>query len=202
MEYFEYGSKEKEYLSKRDPVIRDLIEKYGHIQREINPDPFSALVGSIISQQISTKAAETVEARLLVKAGELSPDKLWRMSEEEIQECGLSFRKAGYIKGIAQAAVEGKVDFEGLREMENHEIVESLVCLKGVGKWTAEMMLIFSYQRMDVLSFDDLGIRRGLSRAYGLEEIRKEQHDRFRELFSPYGTVASLYIWEESSNKE
>ena len=201
MEYFRYGDEEKEYLANRDPVMKGLIEKHGHVEREVNPDPFSALVGSIISQQISTKAAETVEGRLLEKAGGLSARKLDELSIQEIQECGLSFRKAGYIKGIAEAQISGAVDFDSLKRLPDEEIIRSLVGLKGVGRWTAEMMLIFSFGRKDVLSFDDLGIRRGLQRAYGLEEISKDHHPRFRDLFSPYGTVASLYLWEEASNQ-
>lgn len=201
MEYFKYGNKEKEYLSERDIVMKALIEKHGHIDRVVNPDPFSALVGSVISQQISTKAAETVERRLVQRTGGLSANKLDALSLEEIQECGLSFRKAGYIKGIVDAAIKGVVDFNALKVLPDEEIIRSLVGLKGVGRWTAEMMLIFSFGRKDVLSFDDLGIRRGLERAYGLEEVRKEHHPHFRELFSPYGTVASLYLWEEASNQ-
>jgi 3-methyladenine DNA glycosylase/8-oxoguanine DNA glycosylase len=201
MEFFRYGNEEKEYLAKRDPVMKGLIEKHGHVEREVNPDPFSAIVGSIISQQISTKAAETVEGRLLEKAGGLSARKLDELSIQDIQQCGLSFRKAGYIKGIAEAQMSGAVDFDSLKKLPDEEIIRSLVGLKGVGRWTAEMMLIFSFGRKDVLSFDDLGIRRGLQRAYGLEEISKDHHLRFRDLFSPYGTVASLYLWEEASNK-
>ena len=201
MEFFRYGNEEKEYLAKRDPVMKGLIEKHGHVEREVNPDPFSALVSSIISQQISTKAAETVEGRLLEKAGGLSARRLDELSIQDIQQCGLSFRKAGYIKGIAEAQMSGAVDFDSLKKLPDEEIIRSLVGLKGVGRWTAEMMLIFSFGRKDVLSFDDLGIRRGLQRAYGLEEISKDHHLRFRDLFSPYGTVASLYLWEEASNK-
>jgi 3-methyladenine DNA glycosylase/8-oxoguanine DNA glycosylase len=201
MEFLRYGNEEKEYLAKRDPVMKGLIEKHGHVEREVNPDPFSAIVGSIISQQISTKAAETVEGRLLEKAGGLSARKLDELSIQDIQQCGLSFRKAGYIKGIAEAQMSGAVDFDSLKKLPDEEIIRSLVGLKGVGRWTAEMMLIFSFARRDVLSFDDLGIRRGLQRAYGMEELKKDQHSYFRELFSPYGTVASLYLWEEASNK-
>jgi len=201
MEYFKYGKEEKEYLAARDRVMKSLIEKHGHIEREVNSDPFSALVGSIISQQISTKAAETVEGRLVQRAGELSVNSIGGLSLEEIQECGVSFRKAGYIKGIVEAVLNGAVDFEALKELPDEEIIKSLVGLKGVGRWTAEMMLIFSFGRKDVLSFDDLGIRRGLQRAYGLEEIKKDLHPHFRELFTPYGTVASLYLWEEASNQ-
>ena len=198
MEYFKYGDLEKEYLSKVNPVMKGLIEKHGHIERKVNKDHFSALVSSIIGQQISTKASLTVEKRLFDKSGGLSVESLVEMSEHDIQQCGLSFRKAGYIKGIAQAAKDGSIDFYRLRELENQEIIKSLVSLKGVGKWTAEMMLIFSFERMDVINFEDLGIRRGLERAYGIEKVKKEHHEYFKELFSPYATVASFYLWEES----
>ena len=200
MEYFRYGDEEKDYLAGRDPIMKGLIQKHGHIEREINPDPFSALVGSIISQQISTKAAETVEGRLVHRAGGLTAKNLHNLSLEEIKECGLSFRKAGYIKGITEAAISGAVSFEVLKNLSDDEVIKTLVGLKGVGRWTAEMMLIFSLARRDVLSLDDLGIRRGIQRAYGLEEVKKDQPSYFRDLFSPYGTVASFYLWEEASN--
>lgn len=173
-----------------------LIDRYGFLERRIRPDLFESLVSSIISQQISGKAADTVYARLADSFDGIDAEKLANTAQEEIQKAGMSMRKAGYIKNAAKAVASGELDMERLREMDNDELEKTLVRLKGVGKWTAEMLMIFSLSRPDVLSWLDLGIRRGLCRLHGIEEeLTKEEFERFRELYSPYGSVASLYLW-------
>jgi len=114
MAYFEYGSKEIEYLKSRDKKLAEAIDRIGYVKREIIPDPFGALVYSIVGQQVSGKAADTVFSRLSAKAGGITPENLEKLGMEEIQNCGMSLRKAGYIKGIAEAALTGAVDFENL----------------------------------------------------------------------------------------
>ena len=196
MQIFEYGKKEIEHLKSRDQKLSALIDQVGLIRREIIPDPFVALISSIVSQQISNKAAETVWNRLLGLLGDISPERIAKASLEEIQACGMSMRKAGYIKGIADAALSGQVDFGALHRLPDEEVVGILSSLRGVGVWTAEMILIFSLCRPDVVSFRDLGIRRGMMKLYGLTELPKEKFEEYRRRYSPYGTVASLYLWE------
>lgn len=198
MHYYKYGQKEIDYLKSRDRKLGQVIDELGFIKREVNPDVFDSLVTSIIGQQISTKAAVTVTNRLKEMVGEISAETLYNTRVEDIQECGMTMRKAGYIKGIAEAAIDDKVDFDGLHRLSDEEIVKELVKLKGVGEWTAEMMLIHTFQRPDVLSYKDLGIRRGIERLYGLEEVRKEEFEECRERYSPFGTVTSVYLWEVS----
>ena len=198
MHYYKYGQKEIDYLKSRDRKLGQVIDELGFIKREVNPDVFDSLVTSIIGQQISTKAAVTVTDRLKEMVGEISAETLYNTRVEDIQECGMTMRKAGYIKGIAEAAIEDKLDFDGLHRLSDEEIVKELVKLKGVGEWTAEMMLIHTFQRPDVLSYKDLGIRRGIERLYGLEEVRKEEFEECRERYSPFGTVTSVYLWEVS----
>ena len=198
MHYYKYGQKEIDYLKSRDRKLGQVIDELGFIKREVNPDVFDSLVTSIIGQQISTKAAVTVTNRLKEMVGEISAETLYNTRVEDIQECGMTMRKAGYIKGIAEAAIDDKVDFDGLHRLSDEEIVKELVKLKGVGEWTAEMMLIHTFQRPDVLSYKDLGIRRGIERLYGLEEARKEEFEECRERYSPFGTVTSVYLWEVS----
>ena len=198
MHYYKYGQKEIDYLKSRDRKLGQVIDELGFIKREVNPDVFDSLVTSIIGQQISTKAAVTVTERLKEMVGEVSAETIYNARVEDIQECGMTMRKAGYIKGIAEAAIDDKVDFDGLQRLSDEEIVKELVKLKGVGEWTAEMMLIHTFQRPDVLSYKDLGIRRGIERLYGLEEVRKEEFEECRERYSPFGTVASVYLWEVS----
>ena len=196
--YFTYGDKELEYLRKKDKKLKEAIDKIGMIKRAVNPDLFSALAESVIGQQISNKAAATVCRRLYELCG-MKPDKLNALTAEEIQACGMSMRKAGYIKNIAQAATSRTIDFETLAEKSDREVICALTSIKGVGVWTAEMLLIFSLMRPDIISYGDLAIRRGMMRLYGLKELPKERFLQYAKRYTPYSSVASLYLWEISS---
>lgn len=192
---FPYGLKEIEYLKAQDPVLEQAIKRIGIIERGITPNPFEALISSVVSQQISKKAAETVWNRLQNLLGEITAERIAIVELETIQGCGMSRRKAGFIKGIAEAAQKGEVDFTKLHTLKDEEIIRSLSALPGVGVWTAEMLLIFSLCRPDVVSYRDLAIRRGMMNCYGLSELSKEDFETYRQKYSPYGSVASLYLW-------
>lgn len=195
---FRYGVVELEHLKKRDRILGPAIDRIGPIEREVTPDPFTALVSGIVAQQISTKAAETVWSRMKERFGCISPTALASASPEEIQQCGMSLRKAGYIHGIGTAVVQGDLDFSAFPHLSDSEIIGRLVPLNGIGTWTAEMLLIFSLERPDVVSWNDLAIRRGMMNLYGHETLTREQFERHRKRYSPYGSVASLYLWAVS----
>lgn len=195
MHVFEYGQKEIDYLKNKDKKLGAAIDRIGMIKREVTPDPFTALVSSIVSQQISSKAADTVWNRLETLLGTITPESIARTEMSEIQACGMSARKAGYIKGTAEAALSGQVDFAAIHTLSDEEIIKKLTLLHGVGVWTAEMLLIFSLCRPDVVSFKDLAICRGMMNLYGLKELPREKFERYRKRYSPYGSVASLYLW-------
>lgn len=195
MDIFKYGQEEIGYLKKKDKKLGEAIEKIGMIERRIIPDPFTALVSIIVGQQISSKAAETVWNRLCNLLGNITPESISEASLSDIQGCGMTLRKAGYIKGIADAAISGEVNFNTLHTLSDDEIIKKLTSLNGVGVWTAEMVLIFSLCRPDVVSYGDLAIRRGMIKLYGLKELTKEKFYRYRKRYSPYGSVASLYLW-------
>ncbi|HZK54797.1 MAG TPA: DNA-3-methyladenine glycosylase 2 family protein [Desulfosporosinus sp.] len=211
MSIFKYGQKEIDYLKRKDKKLGAAIDRIGIIQREITPDPFTALLSSVVSQQISKKAAETVWKRLCmllgdeipessnteagVNPGSIDPKSIDQVCLSEIKACGMSERKASYIKGVADAAILGIVDFENLHTLKDDEIITQLSSLHGVGAWTAEMLLIFSFNRPNVLSFKDLAICRGMMNLYGLKELPKDKFERYRKRYSPYGSVASLYLW-------
>ena len=194
MKCFEYGEVEKEYLKESDVIMKELINSLGHIYREVNPDIFSSLIDSIIGQQISTKAAATVKSKIRILTNEITPSSIAGLSLEEIKLCGMSYRKAEYIKDAANSFLKGGLDSINLRAMENKEVIDTLVTIRGVGKWTAEMLLIFSLNRKDILSYDDLGIRRGLMKVYNLDSLTKEFFNELKNRYSPYGSIASLYI--------
>ena len=195
---FRYGQAELDHLHKKDKKLGAAIDEIGLIEREVTPDLFIALVASVASQQISAKAAETVWSRMEDRFGAITPDVIASAMVEEIQRCGMSTRKAGYIHGIGTAVTEGRLDLAGLRNCSDDKIITRLTGLKGVGIWTAEMLLIFSMERPDVVSFGDLAIRRGMMKLYKKETIDRAGFNRYRKRYSPYGSVASLYLWEIS----
>lgn len=199
MNFYKYTEKEIEYLKNRDRKLGAKIDEISMVQRRIEPDIFSALISSIISQQISTKAAITVKNRLIDLVGEITPKNIAKLEIESIQKCGMSIRKANYIKEIGNVAINKTIDFEGLHKLTDEEVIKELVKLKGVGEWTAEMLLIHSLQRPNILSYKDLGIRRGMMELYALTELSKDEFQVYKNRYSPYCTVASLYLWEISS---
>ena len=194
-EIFRYGQTEIDHLKRRDKKLGAAIEMIGVIKREIRPDPFAALIMSVVAQQISSKAANAIRARLHTLLEEIRPDRIAETDVSDMQKCGLSARKAEYIKGIADAAVRGEIDFSRLHEMADEDIIDQLSSLRGIGVWTAEMLLLFSLCRPDVVSWGDHAIRLGMMNLYGLKKLTKEQFERYRRRYSPYGSVASLYLW-------
>jgi DNA-3-methyladenine glycosylase II len=195
MALFKYGQVELEHLKKKDKKLGTAIERIGMIERAVIPDLFTALVNSIVGQQISAKAAVTVWNRLQECLGMITPESVACATIESIQQCGLSMRKAGYIKGMAEAVQQGKLNLLQLHELSDNQIIESLSSLNGIGKWTAEMLLIFSMERPNVVSWGDLAIQRGMVKLYGLKALTKEQFAKYIKRYSPYGSVASLYLW-------
>lgn len=198
MHTFQYGDDAINHLKKRDKKLGNAIDEIGMIEREVTQDLFTALVTSVASQQISAKTAETIWHRMEVLFGEITPESVAAATPEEIQQCGMSMRKAGYIKGIGEAVTGGSLDLDGLHELSDDEVIAQLTALKGVGTWTTEMLLIFSMERPDVVSWGDLAIRRGMMRLYGKESIDRAAFERYRKRYSPYGSVASLYLWQIS----
>jgi DNA-3-methyladenine glycosylase II len=198
MKYFQYGEKEIEYLKSKDKKLAAAIERIGIIEREATAEPLIALISSIISQQVSKKAAETVWNRFCELLGQVTPENILMADPEIIQKCGMTMKKVGYIKGIAEAAASGEIDFNNLDVLSDEEIIKKLTTLHGVGVWTVEMLLIFSLNRPNIVSYKDLAICRGMMNLYGLKALSKEQFEKYRKRYSPYGSVASLYLWRLS----
>ena len=193
--YFSYGEKEIEYLKSRDKVLGEIIGKVGHVYREVDTDLFSSVVHHIVGQQISTKAQATIWNRMKEKLGEVNVETVSEATAEELQSIGISFRKAEYIKDFARKVKSGEFDIDRIEGLSDDEVIGELVKLKGVGVWTAEMLLLFCLERPDVLSYDDLAIQRGLRMVYHHRKIDRKLFEKYRRRFSPYGSVASLYLW-------
>ena len=201
MKILTFTPDEYEGLKTKDEKMKRAIEKLPMYEREVDDDLFRSLINNIVGQQISMKAADTVWKRFLDHFKEITPEKLYEAELTEIQSLGISMRKASYIQKTAEKVHRNIVDLDALWAMEDQEVADTLVTLNGIGPWTAEMIMIFSMGRKDIMSYGDLAIRRGLMLLYGHEEISKELFRKYQERFSPYGTLASLYLWEISSGK-
>ena len=195
MPIFIYGEAEINHLKSRDKALSAAIDEIGVIEREVNPNVFSMLINSIVGQQISTKAQATVWARMKTGLGEITPQILLSCPESQLQSYGISFRKVAYIRGIAEKVAEGRLDIAALCSKSDAEVCKELSALEGIGVWTAEMLMLFSMQRPDILSFGDLAIQRGMRMLYHHRKITRELFEKYRRRYSPYGSVASLYLW-------
>lgn len=196
MSYLKYGEKELNHLKKVDKKLKKVILDFGYIKRKTNVNLFNALIENIISQQISTKAAITVKNNLKQLIKEINPENILNFKTEQLKNCGLSFRKVDYIKNIAKAFIDGVIDFNDLKNLSDKEITAKLIKLKGVGPWTIEMLLIHTFLRPDIMSYLDLGLKNGLKILHGLKTIDENYFNYYKSLYSPYGTVASIYLWE------
>ncbi|WP_435867656.1 DNA-3-methyladenine glycosylase family protein [Candidatus Arthromitus sp. SFB-rat-Yit] len=193
--YFEYGDEAVEYLKSKDKKLAWVIDHVGHIDREVDSDLFSSVVHHIIGQQISTKAHRTIWQRMNDYLGKVTPETINSANIAELQSLGMTFRKAEYIKDFSEKVTIGKFDLAAVKKMSDTEAIDALVNLKGIGVWTAEMILIFCLQRPNILSFGDLAILRGMRMVYQHREIDRKQFEKYRKRLSPYGSVASLYFW-------
>ncbi|MEI5908283.1 DNA-3-methyladenine glycosylase 2 family protein [Bacillus spongiae] len=192
---FEYGQTEIEYLKKQDENLGRAIDRLGKVEREIIPDLFSALVYAIVGQLVSVKVAHTVWDRMQVRLGDITPKNISSHSVNDIQNCGMTMKKAACIHSIAHAIKAGEWDIEALRDLPDDEVIRLLTMLNGIGRWTAEMLLINSMERQDVVSWGDMAIRRGMMKLYNLSDLSKAEFEQYRQTYSPFGSVASIYLW-------
>jgi len=191
-------TKAKRHLGRRDAVLRQMIRSLGACTLKPNGDHFAVLVRSIISQQISSKAARSIRARLaqaLAPEG-ITPARVLQASEPVLRSAGLSTPKIRYLLELADKVHRDEVPLGRLHAFTDDEVVAHLLPVKGIGRWTAEMFLIFSLGRLDVLPVDDLGLRAGVQRLYQLDEMpAREQLIERGEAWRPYRTIATWYFW-------
>jgi DNA-3-methyladenine glycosylase II len=188
----------RRHLARRDPVLKRLMAHVGPCTLRHEPDGFAALVRSIISQQISTRAAASIHARLLQALGRrgLRPGALLALSDEELRGAGLSASKARSLRDLAEKVHSRAVPLRRLPEMADEEVIERLLPVRGIGRWTAQMFLIFSLGRPDVLPVDDLGLRAGVRQVYGLPALpERAALTELAEPWRPYRSVATWYFW-------
>jgi DNA-3-methyladenine glycosylase II len=197
-----------EHLRAADDTMRRLIDERGPLdhdarQRGRPDDAYGALLRSIVGQQLSTKAARSIYGRFLELFGGSTPtpQQLLDADPEAIRAAGFSNAKVRYVRSLAEHVLSGELELERLPELGDEEVMRAVTAVKGLGEWTAHMFLMFHLGRPDVLPVGDLGVRRAVERAYGLEELpSREELERLGERWAPYRSLASLYLWESLDN--
>jgi DNA-3-methyladenine glycosylase II len=202
------SARARKALAASDPTMAALIERVGKIDlatrlrrrsEERPADAYGALLRAIVGQQLSTKAARTIYLRVLDLFGGTtpSPEQLLAAREEDLRAAGLSGRKVEYVRDLAAHVLGGELELERLDRLEDEQVIEEIVAVRGLGLWTAEMFLLFHLERPDVLSGGDLGIRKAVQVEYGLEQMPAPQRVlEIGEPWRPHRSLASLYLWE------
>ena len=192
----EYWHRAKRALARRDPVMAGIMRAHPKIFLARRGEPFLTLARAIVGQQISTKAAQSVWNRLVVCVGDVTPEGILSKPRPQLRACGLSDRKTEYIADLAQHFADGAIHVHRWPEMADEDIIAELVEVRGIGRWTAEMFLIFSLLRPDVFPLDDLGLQKGIRVSYfrnrkvALSTMRK-----LGESWRPWRSVATWYLW-------
>ncbi len=192
------------HLKKADPVLGSILDRVGPYRIQYREPTFETLVRSIVYQQLSGRVASVIFGRLAaaVPGGKLTPAGVLKLTPAKMRKLGLSKQKTAYIRDLARKTLRGAVRFEALAELPDHEVIEHLTQVKGIGVWTAHMFLIFALQRLDVLPTGDLGVRTAIRKAYGMEELpHPKQIEEMALSWRPYCSVASWYLWRSLENQ-
>jgi DNA-3-methyladenine glycosylase II len=191
-----YWQDAKEELMKRDRIMRKLIPQFGDLHLVGRGDPFTTLARSIIAQQISVKAAESIWQRLLELCPKCTPAQILKAGHDNLASCGLSKRKTEYIVDLADHFKARRVHVEKWEEMADEDVIAELVDIRGIGRWTAEMFLIFNLLRPNILPLDDVGLLRGISINYfSGEPVSRSDAREVAANWEPWRTVATWYLW-------
>ncbi len=193
--YFEYGTVETEYLAKKDKKLGEAIEQIGHINRLLDNDLFSSVVHHIVGQQISVAAQATVFKRMKELLTEVTAETIAKAETEQLQKCGMTYKKVEYIKSFCNMVLRKEIVLEELNDKSDEEVIKILSAIKGIGVWTAEMILTFSMSRPNVISYGDLAILRGMRMLYRHRDITPQLFNKYKKRYSPYATTAALYFW-------
>lgn len=186
------------HMKKADPVMHNIIRRVGPFTLRPHRDRFALLVRSIISQQISTKAAQSIRLRVQqsVPNQKLTPENITTLNLNQLRAAGLSQQKATYLVDLCEHALDGRLQLSKIGRLSDEAVIEQLIQVKGIGRWTAQMFLIFALGRLDVFPHDDLGVRAALKRLYRLDDLPdKQTSHRIAEPWRPYATIGTWYCW-------
>ena len=191
------------HLKRNDPVLGAIIDRLGMIEISFREPTFEAMVRSIVFQQLSGKVARVIYDRLKTAAGgQVSPDSILSLSEEQMRKCGLSRQKLAYIRDLASRTISGDVDFQQLPAMSDQEVIEHLTRVKGIGVWSAQMFLMFALRRENVMPTGDLGIRTAIKKAYRKRKLPLPKDIlKLARKWEPYCSVACYYLWRSLDNE-
>ncbi len=189
-------SPEVRYLTAADPVMAELIDRVGPITHTLETDLFESLASAIVAQQLSDAAASTIWKRAEAVLGEVTPERILATPADDLRGAGLSRGKVSFITDLAARVADGRLDLAHVASLTDDEVVEALVEVKGIGRWTAEMFLIFALGRPDVLAVDDGALRTTVGWLYDIDGGADREHvASIGEAWRPYRTAASLYLW-------
>jgi DNA-3-methyladenine glycosylase II len=183
---------------RKDPVLGGIIQRIGPYAIHFREPTFAALIGSIVSQQLSTKVARVIFARLAaaVPGSQLTPENILKLRPAKMRALGLSARKVEYIRDLARHTLKGALNFSALPDMDDVAVIECLTKVKGVGVWTAHMFLLFALQRPNVLAVGDLGVRTAIRKAYELDHLPSAAEiEELAAAWHPYCSAACWYLW-------
>ena len=191
-----YWKRAARELSAADPVLGALIVQYKGLTLASRGDAFQTLARSIVGQQISVKAAQSVWDRFVTAVGEMQPKRVLRLSVEQLRGCGLSGQKVNYLRDLSARFAEGAIDVSRWHDMEDESLIDELTEVKGIGRWTAEMFLIFYLTRPDVFPLADIGLQRAMQLHYNKgRELSDRRIAALGKLWSPWRSVATWYLW-------
>lgn len=191
-----YWDEATAHLSKRDKVLRKLIKRYPEADITPRGDAFTALARAIVGQQISVKAAQSIWNRFADCVGKVTPANVVAKADTELRACGFSGQKVAYVKDLASRFHAGEVKPRRWSRMKDEAIIEELIAVKGIGRWTVEMYLMFQLTRPDVLPVGDLGLRRAMERNYnGGDPLTRDEMRTIGAPWSPFASVGSWYMW-------
>lgn len=186
-------------LSRLDPTLGKIIDANGHIDLAVERDYFEALASSIVSQQISVKAAAKIFGRFR-DATNLKPERILELTDIEVKAIGLSGQKSRYLHDLAEHFVEDSAVFSHLGTLNDDEVITELTSIKGIGVWTAQMFLIFTLHRPDVFAPDDRGLQLAIQKIYDVSIVKHAELESFAEKWAPYRSAACLHLWRSLDN--
>ena len=192
----EYWDRAKRALARRDPVMGKIMRQHPGVYMTVRGEPFMTLARAITGQQISVKAAQSVWNRVVECCGQISPEHVLLRKRTELRACGLSDRKTEYIADLAQHFADGRIHARNWPNMSDEEIIAELTDVRGIGRWTAEMFLMFNLLRPDVFPLDDLGLQKGIRVSYFKgRKVSLRTMKRIGETWRPWRSVATWYLW-------
>jgi len=195
------GNAARRHIGKADPVMRDIVKRVGSYELEVRGAPYESLIRAILYQQLAGPAAAAIERRFLAIFGDRIPEshELIATNDEQLRAAGVSRQKAGYMRSLAEHFADGSLSDRHLRNASDDEVIEHVTQVKGIGRWTADMLLLFCLGRPDVLPVGDLGVRSSMRNAYGLDDLpTPARMEEIAEPWRPYRSAATWYLWRRT----